>query len=200
MATYHVYDPGECPEDLFRFRYDIYVEEMGRPQLYARHDLRTIRDYLDETGRNVVARVDGQIAACVRINILTDGDIGPYREFYRIDPDALGGPDRVSICTRLMVAPACRRTAAPAGVMRRIYDYALDRGVRWNFIDCNRHLIGFFDRFGYRRLFDDVHDEYGEVSVMRLDLLDGDYLKAQHSPFYRRWRARAPHGALVAAE
>ena len=60
-------------EALYAFRYRIYVEEMGRPQKYADHDMRRIRDPLDETGRNLVAWDNSEIVGCVRVNFARDG-------------------------------------------------------------------------------------------------------------------------------
>ena len=50
---------------LYAFWYRIYVEEMARPQKYADHATRRIRDPLDDRGYNIVAwDAAGQISGC----------------------------------------------------------------------------------------------------------------------------------------
>ena len=43
-------------EELFSFRYRIYVEEMQRKQKYASHASKQIRDPLDDFATNLIAR------------------------------------------------------------------------------------------------------------------------------------------------
>lgn len=69
---------------LYTFRYRIYVEEMARPQKYADHDARTIRDPLDDTAYNLVAWQDDAIAGCVRVNFARDGGMDYYERFSRM--------------------------------------------------------------------------------------------------------------------
>lgn len=184
VLTYTVHSPDECPADLFEFRYDIYVQEMGRKQLYACHETRTIRDFLDDTGYQIIARTSaGEIAGCVRINFLRDGPVGPYTEYYALQGLTRDVTLRSSICTRLMVRRRFRCSAVTIEVMRAVYDFALSGGIQYNYIDCNRHLVKFFSRFGYSYLFSFDHPEYGDVSVLKLDLHDLAKLEQLSSPF-----------------
>lgn len=183
MVEITAYGPGEAPQDLFRFRYRVYVEEMGRPQKYARHDSKTIVDFLDDTATNIVASDGEEILGCVRINFLRDGSIGDYAPFYGmdgLDPDSASA---ASICTRLMVNRCKRRTMVTIGVVTAVYEFALKRGIATNYIDCNRHLVQFFSKFGYERLFQRDHEEYGDVTIMRLDLRNAARLAQIGSPF-----------------
>jgi predicted GNAT family N-acyltransferase len=195
MIRYRVFGPGQGPGELYRFRYRVYVEEMARKQLYARHDEKTIVDPLDETAANVVAFDEDDVVGCVRINFLRDGAVGGYEAFYGVDGLDPARRASASICTRLMVERAHRRKYVTIEVMKRVYEYALDAGIETNYIDCNRHLVGFFGKFGYVELGRKEHPEYGDVTVMRLDLLDRERLCALGSPFADalagRLRARA---------
>ena len=44
MFEYKVFEPGETPQELFHFRYKIYIEELSRHQPHACHKTKTIRD------------------------------------------------------------------------------------------------------------------------------------------------------------
>jgi N-acyl-L-homoserine lactone synthetase len=188
-----MYYGAEALEDLFRFRYAVYVEEMNRKQRYALHNERMIIDPLDETGRQLIAYSNGAIVGCIRVNCLADGDVGDYFEFYGLS--ALTSKEREQSCitTRLMVDARFRRTKLPLDLLTRIYAYGLHWGMRWSFMDCNDHLVKYFGRFGWRDLGVKTHEDYGDVTIMSLDLHNGECLDQRGSPFaaaYRAWRAK----------
>jgi hypothetical protein len=72
----------------------------------------------------------------------------------------------------------------PLMLVLACYRLGLERNIRWNFIDCNDHLVGFFTRLGFvQHLPKAWHPEYGHVTRMRLDLLDEAHLASVCSPF-----------------
>ena len=194
MIEFRMYTGAQAPDDLFRFRYAVYVEEMNRKQRYALHDTRMIIDPLDTTGRQLIAYSDDRIVGCIRINCLADGDVGEYFDFYGLSALTAEERDVSCITTRLMVDPQFRRTKLPLDLLTRIYAYGLLWGMRWSFMDCNEHLVEYFGRFGWRNLGVKTHEDYGAVTIMSLDLHDGESLDRRGSPFaaaYRAWRSRA---------
>ena len=66
MFSFRVLRPAVTPRELFRFRYKIYIEELGRKQTYVDHARKVIIDDLDDTARQVVAFRDGEVIACIR--------------------------------------------------------------------------------------------------------------------------------------
>lgn len=172
-------------EQLYSFRYRVYVEEMGRVQKYADHEARSIRDPLDLTGHNLIALEGTRIVGCIRINFAENGGLDYYRRLLEMDSLVPGYPQQVSLCTRLMVAPEMRGSALALRLCTASYDYGWRHGIRWNFIDCNDHLVGFFRRLGYLWTHRAVHEEYGDVNGMCLDLRDKAHLTACKSPFLR---------------
>lgn len=183
VTSFKILRSDECPQRLFEFRYDVYVREMARPQRYADHEAKTIIDPLDLFGINVLALEGDKIVGCVRTNFLRHGSLGEYEEFYGLKDLCGADRDQTSICTRLMIGSSRRRSFTTFGVMRAVYEYGLNNGIRFNFIDCNEHLVGFFQKFGYRLLGAKHHVEYGEVSLLKLDLIDEPHLTAVKSPF-----------------
>jgi len=186
----------EDRERLYRFRYAIYVEEMRRPQKYADHDRMRIIDPLDECGHNIIATGErGDIVGCVRVNFTKDGGIDYYERL--LDMSAVGAnhPSKTSLCTRMMVAESHRRSLLATKLSCACFQLGLDHGIRWSFVDCNDHLVGFFERLGYLRTHRPVHDEYGQVNAMRMDLHAVDHLKAVGSPF-----AKIAHAAISTSE
>jgi predicted GNAT family N-acyltransferase len=173
-------------EEIFRFRYTIYVEEMRRPQLDADHQEKRIEDRLDAWGRNFRVTDDNGIVAVVRGNFFRDGSDAEYESMYAPCLAGTDHPDRTCMVTRLMLAKSVRRSPLALNLFLWLYRYALEHDVRWIFLDCNRSLVPFFEGFGFSRYINGYeHKEYGLVTPMRIDLLDREHLKAIDSPFLR---------------
>lgn len=171
-------------EAVYRFRYGIYVEEMQRKQIYADHIEKRIEDPLDRNGYTIAAWKDGLVVATVRNNHLNDAATDHYCNFYQ----ACGNTQnhKIAITTRLMVAPSHRCSMLATRVCIALYKEALSRGVERAYLDCNAHLVKYFQGLGYRIHRDRVeHEEYGAVTVMHLNLLDLNYLQRIRSPFRR---------------
>ena len=176
----------EALDALYAFRYRIYVEEMARPQKYADHPARRIRDPLDDRAYNIVAwDRKGRIAGCVRVNLAREGGLDYYSHLLGLAAVGAEHPFATSVCTRLMIAPEYRSSTLATRLSGASFDLGLDHGVVWNFIDCNDHLVGFFSRMGYERTHTAVHEEYGRVNVMRLNIRDHSHLKATGSIFQK---------------
>ncbi len=182
MLEYKLFSGAAAPQELYRFRYLIYVEEMGRKQKYACSESRTIRDPLDDHGHHGIIFDGDRIVGCIRMNLLREAPVGGYFDFYdlaKLSPQEIVS---ASICTRLMIDPQFRQTPVSVNIVKFAYKFGLINDVSTCFIDCNDHLVKFFQRFGWRELYRREHEEYGDVNVMRLDLKDIDHLSAIRSP------------------
>lgn len=170
-------------EALYRFRYAIYVEEMRRPQLWADHGRKRIEDMLDRACVNIAACLNGAIVGAVRVNLGCDAGFGSYEQLYDMQSVGVDHPEHTAICTRLMLCPEFRGSTLAVRLAAACYRLGLERGVRWTFIDCNAHLMAFFESLGYRRYRGDVrHPEYGMVTPLRFDCQDEAHLRAVKSP------------------
>jgi predicted GNAT family N-acyltransferase len=179
-------------EEIYRFRYRIYVEEMHRPQRYADHDSKQICDSLDRSGHVLGVWNDDQVIGTVRTNFLRECEIGEYNQFY--NTATLGGRVRsCSITTRLMIDPNWRKGRFALRISQWIYQFALERDVTVDLIDCNAPLVPFFSRLGYAIHRNDLtHPEYGAVTVMKLEVRDAGHMARTGSallPILRRWEA-----------
>lgn len=170
---------------LFAFRYSIHVDEMIRRQKYADHFWQRIRDPLDETAYNFAAWDGDEIVGCVRVNFAADGGLEYYRDLLRMDAASDRYPEGVALCTRLLVVPKFRGSLLAERLCVAGLQLGLEYGVDWNFIDCNDHLVSFFERMGYERTHEAVHEEYGRVHAMRFDSRNLPRLKAVGSPLPR---------------
>lgn len=192
-------------DQLYAFRYRIYVEEMHRKQKYADHVHARIRDPLDDQGKNLIAwDSKDEVVGTVRTNFSRDGDLSGYDEFYSMVSAGEAHPKSTSICTRLMTSPEHRLTPLAIRLSVAVYELGLAEGITHNFIDCNAHLVSFFTRLGFvRHISEKLHYEYGEVQPMRLTLRDRAHLDSVSSPFVSplsRWENETRHMTTASGE
>ena len=64
-------------EAIYRFRYDVYVEEMGRYRSIADHDRRMLVEPEDATANHVYALADGEVVGAARGSW---GGAGPFSD------------------------------------------------------------------------------------------------------------------------
>lgn len=191
MFNIRLAETVEDLEALYRFRYQIYVEEMGRVQHDADHDLKMIQDDLDVNGSNLIAFKSGQLVGAARIN-LNENISDFYNDFYKIKDQKGTNKANISIVTRLMVAKEFRKSTLALRIFIACYEFGLWRGTQFNFVDCNDHLIDFFKSFGYEHYIKKInHKEYGLVNPLILDLHDESHFRALKSPFlnsFLKWK------------
>ncbi len=170
-------------ESIYRFRYQIYVEEMNRGQIHADHLKKLIEDPLGSGGYNFAAFRENEVVGVLRVNFPRSSNVGYYENF--LDMRSVGElhPHVTSICTGLMVAQRFRNSSLAMRLAQASYQFGLCNHIRFNFLDCDDHLIGFFTRLGYIFSRHAEHPEYGLGNVMRLDLLDLVHLTKVRSPF-----------------
>jgi len=170
-------------EEVRRFWYRIYVEEMGRKQLYADHETRTIRDPYELNGHVLCARDATGLVGTVRIHFTDTLGIEEYVELYCCHHDPEFERDRGCVVTRFMVEKNRRAQRIGFALFSALYDYGTLRGCNSCYMDCNAHLIELFRSIGFlpRRVI--KHPEYGEVTVMCLMPLDTEHLTQCKSPF-----------------
>jgi hypothetical protein len=101
-----------------------------------------------------------------------------------------------SVTSKLVVTREYRNSTLAYRLAARTYADGLATGVRYNFVDCDRALVPFYERLGYRiyRSIRYRYPEGGEGVVMVLGVQDEAYLREVCSPFlklYMAWKGGA---------
>lgn len=170
MPELRVFPPGTKAPEIYRFRFHIYEDEMHRNDAYADHDLKVITDPQDQYAYNVAAYQDDEVIGVARINVCADGDTGFYGDFYEMHKVGVDYPEFTSYSTRLMVVPRERGRLLPLLLTAECFKVAFARQSKWNFVDCNAHMIPYFEKLGFKPMTPKRHPRFGDVTVMRLDL------------------------------
>jgi hypothetical protein len=183
-------------EMVYRFRYQVCVEELRRCPQGADHRNKRLKQPLDDHGVNFFAHDGTKIRGVIRGNVGIDGSFGPYAVFYGVDSPEFGHPYKTSISTGLIVDADGRRGMIGARLVVASYAYGLQRNIRWNFMDCIPPLTPYFLKLGYvEHLPEASHPEYQfPVKRMMLDLDDEKHLESVQSPFLRACREHKARG------
>lgn len=183
--------PGKDQDltDIQHFWYRIYVTEMQRhiSDPLTDHRDQLLHDPLTQSGNMIVARDESrEVIATIMTTIAANADLGKYEHLYGLDRLSHEQRQRSAITTKLMVAQPYRRSRLPMAMTIAAYKFNLEAGLDQNYIDCNDHLVGFFQKLGYQdHLGRIIHRDYGAVNSMVLQLRDAAHLRSVSSPLLK---------------
>jgi len=170
---------------IFKFRYQVYIEEMGKPYSHADHKRKQLSDPLDENATLLYSTVAGKIVGTLRIN--WGNDIEAINAFtqpcglfnFRSFPASSW-----SFCSRLMVHKAYRYSSLALALSLKAYQTGRERDIQFNFVHCVPKLVGLFERMGFRQYKQRFKDaEIGVQVPLVLVVEDINHLSATRSPF-----------------
>src|SRR5262245_31010 len=120
-------------EELYRFRYNVFVTEQSKNLTAADHVRKILVDPLDQLANHFAVTRHGKIVASLRAiygrerATVTMQENLDLTSFNRVEPDAF------SFHGRLFVLPAYRGTAALSLLLRHCYRASRERGAKVDF-------------------------------------------------------------------
>ncbi len=139
-------------EAVYRLRYDVYVEEMGRYQTVADHKRRMLYEDCDDQSRISYAMDEGEVVATARLTWGGEGAI-PQRmiDQYYLAPFLAELPAAaIAVGERAMVRPHLRGTDLLLQMMTRGMAWANENRIQLVFGDCEPHLLNLYLGLGMR--------------------------------------------------
>lgn len=132
-------------EAVYRFRYSVYVEEMGRYQHSADHRGRRLVEPEDERGWIFFARDGDDVVGTARLNWGADGFSPRQVDEYSLTPflEQLA-PGMLAVGERVMVMPQYRGTGLVDELLECRRQVAADHDVRIAFSACEPHLLSLY--------------------------------------------------------
>lgn len=181
-------------EAVYAFRYQVYVDEMGKPMAEADHERRVVRDPADESGLIFAAYEDGELVGTLRLNIGLESVLGdPRITLYDLHLFDDCDPAGFAFASRFMLRSDYRGSLAAHRLSIMALEAALAEDVRLCFCYCAPYLVSFYEQMGFRRYTDNFNDELGYRIPMVMVLFDLAHLRAVHSPLVERMPPH-PHG------
>jgi hypothetical protein len=162
-------------EELLRFRYGVYVEEMGRYRKTADHRGRRLVEPEDAHSILYGARQDGQVVGTSRLTLGADGLSSRQIDQYSLDQFLSEVPARLmAVGERLMVAPHLRGSVVAFKLRELAREDIEAGGVRLVFGNCEPHLLSMNLSAGGRTYAEQNINSEEAGYLIPLMFLDGD--------------------------
>jgi hypothetical protein len=150
---------AETEEDrnaVFRFRYDVYVEEMGRYQSVADHGRRMLTEPEDETAEHILALADGEVVGAARGSW---GGAGPFsdrqiRQYGMVPFLAEISAEHITVGERAMIRADHRGTDLWLRFMEHASRSADAKNIQVSLGACEPHLLSLYLGLGARTFAD----------------------------------------------
>jgi predicted GNAT family N-acyltransferase len=172
---------------IYRFRYQVYVEEMGKTLSGADHVQRLIRDPMDDFS-TLLYVTDGQdLQATLRLTWIDQGTVPQrHQSYYALNRFAERPPRELALASRLMLSPDQRGSGLLGRLLVKAYEICRQREVKFVFCDCAPALVQLYEHLGFKRYKDNVYDpDTGLKIALVLVTEDIEHLRASASPLYR---------------
>ncbi|HMM22233.1 MAG TPA: GNAT family N-acetyltransferase [Selenomonadales bacterium] len=178
-------------EMVYRFRYQIYVEEMGKKLTnlpLLQHKRRQLFDELDDAQHAIIlyARAGSEIVGTIRLNIFPPQNLFPqwlpdqFVSFFQADAPL------ISYSSKLMVDSRYRKSQAAYLLIAKGYELYRQNNVPFNFIGCAPFLIPLYEQMGFRRYSSNFEfPDFGCIVPLVLLTEDIGHLRAVRSPLMR---------------
>ena len=165
-----------------RLRYLVYVDEMKLQLKEADHIEKIIKSPLDRTAHILGAFDEDKIAGTICVNFASLG-LANFESVHSMQSFGEYFPDRVSVTTKLIVAPAYRNGSVALELIKAAYRIRLQGGILFDNIFFHPRRKVLAERLGYRQVFPNVVlPGYGESLSMVLVVRDWKYLLNLRSP------------------
>jgi hypothetical protein len=137
---------------VYRFRYQVYIEELGLTPPEADHLGCILRDSLDECSNQYALLDNESVVGSLRSTFLDDvADLAEFNRRFRMGPALRRfGRSAIGTTSRFMIAPKYRGSKALLHLMEAAYGDGRARGIRLNYGDCSPHMLPFYLHVGYR--------------------------------------------------
>ena len=176
-------------QEVYRFRYAVYVEEMGKSPPDANHERRVLMDRFDATASLYLLRDgEGALVGTLRINHLAA--LESAQEALHpipLEPLLEQAPlKNLSYTSRLMLRADWRGGSSLALLCNRIFADSLEEGIRFDLCHAHPGLIELYEQLGYRRFCAGITlPGVGYQVPMLLALRDRAHLRRCRSPLMR---------------
>ncbi len=186
-------------DQLYKLRYSVYEEELNYKEKNADHKLKTLRDSLDISGQIFGYFKNNEAIGTVLTNYAKDSDLGHYPELYKMHDLDHGSYFDSTISTKLIVRKDYRSTSIAFRLACATYIQQIKDNLMYSFVDCERNMLSFYLRLGYKvHQKDFYHPEYGDGVVLVLELQNIGHLEKCKSPFAKYYRQTMDTASVVA--
>ena len=162
----------EEKEQVFKLRYEVFVEEIGYTPHHANHNKKIVKEPLDDSAKIFAGFHNGQVVATARTNFCKDSELGFYPQIYKMQELAGNAhPQYTSISNYFLVKKQFRGTSVMLEIIESLFQELVIRKIKFDFADCEPYMIPLYTKLGYKNMGEMYHPEFGKGYLIMLDVL-----------------------------
>ena len=187
---------AEEKREIYRFRYQTYVEEMSKSIEGIDHVNKLLYDELDDWTILLYAKVDSKLIATIRMNIeAVENFPEKLIEFLSLhkfkNSFTKNNISLLAYVTKLMILPSYRSSSVLYLLIAKCYELCCVNQIQFAFGACNFHLLRLYEKMGFHRYKNNFVDPgYGLLAPIVLLIDDVQHLRTVRSPLFRLARKR----------
>jgi len=174
-------------EAIYKFRYSIYVDELGKHLKYANHTEKRLCDDTDYSATHFFVKHESEIIASLRIHlgqqVESDSHQNQLIERFSLHQFAPYEFSHFSFTSRLMISSKWRNQNILGKLLLDGYRYLRTHGVLFDFCHARPALVPIYEHLGYLRYKRNIIDESGYQIPLTLITNNVDYFKSIRSIF-----------------
>ncbi len=180
--------------EIYRLRYEVYVQEMGKPLESAGNNEGLLYDVLDNSSILLYAQTGNNIVATIRVTIAAAENYpADLAEVFCMNKIQLlhtnWGNQHFGLGTKLAVKPEYRNSPTLYLIISEAYRLLREYKVQLCFTGCNPYLVPLYERMGFRKFAKNFTDPgYGLLVSLVMVVEDINHFRAIKSPLYRHAR------------
>ena len=150
MNIYSLPNPEE-KEEIFKLRYRVYIEELGKNHIQSNDLNRTISDEFDEGCKYFFAKNNQRVCGALRVIIFNEELLKKLSTLYKLPVTFLKEVDINSIgfVDRFVIDKEYRNGILGLKLMMQLYTYTLNLGICYGFINAEKSLVHTYYQIGY---------------------------------------------------
>ncbi|MDF2572953.1 MAG: putative transcriptional regulator, Crp/Fnr family, partial [Sporomusa sp.] len=189
--------------EIYKLRYQVYVQEMGKPLGSIFNKKKQIFDAMDDRSILIYVQAGSEIAATLRLTIASAGDYpSDLAETFQMHKIKAVSEDlsntHFGLATKIAAKPHYR--SSPAFYLMLVESYRLlsNQKATFCFGGCNPAVVPLYERIGFRRFTSNFTDlGYGLLIPLVMVIQDIEHMKVIKSPIYRLAR-KQPNDSAIA--
>lgn len=185
MKTLCTTDPTKLRQ-IYRLRYQVYIEELGKHFLCDSKHEGLCNDELDQMSQHYYIEEEGQVVAALRCRYYGKADTSNEHLLHLAQQDGA----RHAVIDRLSVSRSRRGLLHSYALASAVFEDGMAKGIDIGIIECEDQLVNYYRRMGFK-LNRTVHRPYGMRKLMTIDTRDMNYLEKVNSPLLRVLRRQS---------
>ena len=174
-------------EQIFKLRYKVYIEELGKNHIHCDNLNKIITDEYDEGSKYFFAKNDDQVCGALRVILFNETYLKKLCETYNLSSVFINEANIKSFAfvDRFVMEKEFRKGIVGFKIMKELYIYSMNNGICYSFITAEKALLHNYYQFGYR-VYGHFYTSTNEKRYLMVFFQkDFDYLVSINSPFTR---------------